>query len=230
MRQRDERLFPARCVQQDADEVEERDLLALRGLEVLADLRIELVEIQIAVVKQQAGREARDLRVEVDEALVRAGVDRLPFLLDFVRQQPDERAVRVRAAGDEAEAAQVVEAQVVVAELGRPAAFFHEMREHGILLVDDRREPALGKREDRRHEGIDEFGLLQRAGARDVQVVADVVELALRHRVKRRRERRACGEFPAIQLLLARRLVLLHQRIDLLSDRLVVGDVVLWHK
>ena len=105
----------------------------------------------------------------------------------------------------------------------------HEMRERLIFLVDDSREPTLGKRENGRSKLLGELGLLQGARTCDVEVVADVVELALRHGIERRRERRFLWNLAAVQLLLAGSLVLLHEVVQLLRNGLVVGDIFIWH-
>ena len=100
----------------------------------------------------------------------------------------------------------------------------HEMRERLIFLVDDSREPTLGKRENGRSKLLGELGLLQGARTLHIEVVADVIELALRHGIERRRERRFLWNLAAVQLLLAGRLVLREKGIELLRNGFMIRD------
>ena len=67
-------------------------------------------------------------------------------------------------------------------------------------------------------------GKIIRTRALHIEVVADVVELALRHGIERRRERRLRRDAAAVQLLLAGRLVLLHEVVQLLRNGLMAGN------
>ena len=209
VRQRDERILPARRIEHHADEIEEGQLLPLRGLEIGERHRVQLVVVQVAVVEEQARRQARRLRIELRHAAVNARVHGAQFLLDLLGQEPGELAVLRHTAGDHPDAAQIVEPQVVVAQLRRAAASLQQMLEEAVLLIEHGRQPALSKAGDLRRQALDERRFLERARALEAEVVTDIVELRLRHLRERRPERALLRQLPAVEALVP----LLHIRL-----------------
>ena len=98
-----------------------------------ADLLEQLLVVQIAVSVEQAGSEARHLGVAQHSRVECVRIHLAEYGKHLFRHEPDERLIR-HAAGEEAEAAQVVEPVILIAERLGLAAICRKIPEELILL------------------------------------------------------------------------------------------------
>ena len=98
-----------------------------------ADLLEQPLVVQIAVGVEQAGGEARHLGVAQHSLVERFRIHLSECSKHLFRHEPDE-LFPVHAAGEEAEAAQVIEPIVLIAERLRPAAICRKIPEELVLL------------------------------------------------------------------------------------------------
>ena len=133
LRQSDDRILPAGRVEQDADEIRKIHAGALLLVKMLADLLEQLLVVQIAVSVEQAGSEACHLAAPHHSLVECFCIHLTEYGKHLFRHEPDE-LFPVHAAGEEAEAAQVVEPIVLIAERLRPAAICRKIPEELILL------------------------------------------------------------------------------------------------
>ena len=173
----DDFLVPTGAVEHHAHEGGEVKALPL--FEISVDHGEKLVVIEKAVVEEKSRRETHDFRIEPRGVLVGGRIELFEYGCNLLGHVPAELAL-IRADRHNAEPAEVVEALIVIAEVIGEPVLFPDMAESLILLLERRRQPALGKLHGGGQQQIDELGQGQPVRLLKTEVVRHIVKLLAR--------------------------------------------------